>query len=49
MWLIILAAAIVPVGLFLYFRMWMFRLRLLHDLRTIRATNEKIMDRISKM
>lgn len=49
MWLNILAAVIVPVGLFLYFRMWMFRLRLLHDLRTIRATNEKIMDRISKM
>ena len=38
-WMNILAAIIVPLGLFLYIRMWMFRLRLLRDLDH-KGTNE---------
>jgi hypothetical protein len=37
------------LGLFLYFRMWKFRLRLHHDLNVIRDTNQKIVGRISEM
>ena len=48
-WMNITAAFILPVGIFLYLRMWRFRLRLLTDLRKIRLTNEKIVERISKM
>ena len=48
-WMNILAAIIVPVGLFLYIRMWMFRLRLLRDLRTIKATNSNIISRIRQL
>ena len=48
-WMNITAAIILPVGIFLYLRMWRFRLRLLTDLRKIRITNEKIVDRIGKM
>ena len=54
-WMNILAAVIVPAGIFFYFRMWRFRLRLLHDLKLIRYTDtnivnytEKRMDRLSK-
>jgi lipopolysaccharide export system permease protein len=45
----ITAAIILPVGIFLYLRMWRFRLRLMTDLRKIRATNTKIVERIGKM
>ena len=45
-WMNIVAAIILPVGIFLYLRMWMFRLRLLHDLRVIKQTNEAICHRI---
>ncbi len=45
-WMNIVAAIILPVGIFLYLRMWMFRLRLLHDLRVIKQTNETICHRI---
>jgi len=45
-WLNIAAAIVVPVGAFLYFRMWRFRLRLLHDLRTIKQLNGQIVERI---
>lgn len=45
----ILIGLLVPVGVFFYFRMWRFRLRLLRDLRTIRQTNEKLVDRIGEM
>lgn len=45
----ILIGVLVPVGVFFYFRMWRFRLRLLRDLRTIRQTNEKLVDRIGEM
>lgn len=45
-WLNVLAAILVPLGAVLYIRMWRFRLRLLHDLRVIKQTNEKIIHRI---
>ncbi|MBQ9637547.1 MAG: LptF/LptG family permease [Prevotella sp.] len=48
-WMNIVAAIIVPVGLFLYLRMWMFRLRLYRDLHVIRETNDKIIARIAEM
>ena len=48
-WMNIVAAIVVPVGLFLYFRMWKFRLRLHYDLRVIGETNRKIVDRIAEM
>ena len=48
-WMNITAVLILPVGIFLYLRMWRFRLRLLTDLRKIRATNTKIVERISKL
>lgn len=41
-WLNIAAAIIVPLGAILYFRMWRFRLRLNHDLATIRETTSNI-------
>lgn len=43
-WLNILSAIVVPVGMFFYFRMWMFRLRLLRDLRVIKYTNTQIVN-----
>ena len=48
-WLNIAAAVVVPVGLFLYFRMWRFRLRLLRDLRVVKQTNDGLIDRINEM
>lgn len=48
-WPNIVSAVIVPVGLFLYIRMWRFRLRLLHDLKVIRQTNDVIVARIKGM
>ncbi len=45
-WLNVFAAILVPLGAVLYIRMWRFRLRLLHDLRVIKQTNEKIIHRI---
>ena len=47
-WMNIVAAIVLPVGLFLYIRMWRFRLRLHHDLRVIVDTNRKVMDRIGE-
>ena len=47
-WMNSLAAVIVPLGLFFYFRMWGFRLRLLKDLRVIRQTNNQIIEVIDK-
>ena len=41
-WLNIITGLLIPVGIFFYFRMLRFRLRLYKDLRTIRLTNEKI-------
>lgn len=48
-WLNIAAAVVVPVGLFLYFRMWRFRLRLFRDLRIVKQTNDGLIDRINEM
>lgn len=46
-WLNIASAIILPLGIFLYFRMVRFRLRLYRDLVTIKQTNKKIIDRIA--
>lgn len=48
-WLNVTAFFIFPVGIFLYFRMWRFRLRLLHDLRQIRTVNGLIEKRVDEM
>ena len=48
-WLNVVAAIIVPVGAFLYLRMWRFRLRLLRDLRAINQANDAIIERIGEM
>ena len=48
-WLNVTAAIIVPVGLFLYLRMWRFRLRLLHDLKVVKDTNDAIIRRITEL
>ena len=45
-WLNAVSAAIVPLGIVLYMRMWRFRLRLWRDLRTVKAENETIAGRI---
>ena len=44
-WLNIITGLIIPVGLFFYIRMILFRLRLYKDLRTIRHTSDKIIPR----
>lgn len=43
----ILAAVVVPVGAFLYLRMWRFRVRLWRDLRVVSSVNERLTGRIS--
>ena len=48
-WLNIVSAAIIPLGLFFYFRMWRFRLRLNKDLKVILATNEAITQHINEI
>ncbi len=48
-WMNITAAVILPAGIFFYFRMWRFRLRLLRDLTAIRNTNNEIVGRISQL
>ncbi len=45
-WLNIMAAIILPLGLFFYFRMVRFRFRLYRDLVVIKETNRKITERI---
>ena len=47
-WMNIVAAIIVPVGIFAYLRMWRFRLRLLRDLKVIRYTNTNIVNYTEK-
>ena len=37
-----------PLGAFLYIRMWTFRLRLLKDLRVIKQNNANIIGRIKE-
>ncbi len=48
-WLNVAAAIIVPLGLFLYFRMWRFRLRLHRDLKAIIAANDAIIKEVERM
>lgn len=48
-WLNVMAAVIVPVGAFLYLRMWRFRLRLMRDLKVIRQTNDAVITRIGEI
>ena len=48
-WLNVVSAILVPVGLFLYFRMWRFRLRLLRDLRVVKHTNDEMVKRIAEI
>ena len=48
-WMNSVAAVLVPVGLFLYIRMWVFRLRLLKDLRVTKQINTLIIGRIEEM
>ena len=48
-WSNILAAVIVPAGIFFYFRMWRFRLRLYRDLRTIISCNDTIIAEIQRI
>ena len=48
-WLNILAALCLPLGLFLYIRMWQFRIRLFNDLRDIQQANANIISRIEKI
>lgn len=48
-WLNVTAAIIVPVGLFLYLRMWRFRLWLLHDLKVVKDTNDAVIRRITEL
>lgn len=45
----IATGVILPLGLFFYLRMVRFRLRLLRDLRVIKATNKRIVERIGEM
>lgn len=48
-WLNVIAAVVVPVGLFFYFRMWRFRLRLMRDLRQTVKINNTVVQRIKDM
>ena len=45
-WLNIVTGLVLPLGLFFYFRMIRFRLRLYKDLRMIHQTNDRIVDHI---
>lgn len=42
------AGIILPVGIFFYFRIWRYRLRLRNDMQTIQKINTQIIDRITK-
>ena len=48
-WLNIVTGLCLPVGVFFYFRMWRFRLRLLKDLRVVKQTNQAVVERIAQM
>ncbi len=48
-WLNVIAGLITPVNLFIYLRMWFFRLRLLRDLKTIKEVNTEIIKRIHEV
>ena len=48
-WMNITAAVIVPAGLFFYFRMWRFRLRLMKDLKKTVSTNNAVLERLNEL
>ena len=48
-WLNIVTGLLIPVGMFFYFRMLRFRLRLYKDLRLIIKTSEHIIARINQL
>lgn len=48
-WMNVVAAVIVPVGLFFYFRMWRFRLRLMSDLVQIEDVSGKLANRLDEI
>src|SRR5574344_2074010 len=48
-WQNVMTAIILPVGIFYYFRIWRYRLRLLRDLQIIKRTNQRIIERIEDM
>jgi lipopolysaccharide export system permease protein len=48
-WLNVIVGALIPLGIFYYFRIWRFRLRLLRDLKVIKRTNENITKRIEEL
>ena len=48
-WLNVVAGLLIPINVFIYIRMWFFRLRLLRDLKTIKETNTEIINRIHQM
>ena len=48
-WMNIVAAVVIPAGLFFYFRMWRFRLRLDRDLRVIYQTNNQVIERSEEL
>ena len=48
-WQNVLTAVVVPIGVFVYIRMWRFRLRLMRDLKVIRQANNAIIDRIEEL
>ena len=48
-WMNVVTGLLLPVGIFFYFRMMSFRLRLYKDLRTIRHTSEKVIPRAKEL
>ena len=48
-WLNVVVGLLTPVNLFIYIRMWFFRIRLLRELKTIKETNTEIINRIHQM
>ncbi|MBQ4147908.1 MAG: LptF/LptG family permease [Prevotella sp.] len=48
-WLNVVAGLLIPINVFIYIRMWFFRLRLLRDLKTIKETNTEIINRIHQL
>ena len=48
-WMNIVSGLILPLGIFFYFRMIRFRLRLYRDLRAIRSTTDRVLPRIVEL
>ncbi len=48
-WMNVIVAIIVPVGLFFYFRMWRFRMRLMRDLVQIEDVSNRLATRLNEI